>query len=203
MPRITDIAKQKKRSDRYSIFVDGKYTFSLTDLDFSLSKLEVGQALSEVDVAQWQKQSVESKAMAKAYQYLSYRSRTVSELTQHLSQKGFEDDATELVVERLSGLGLLDDRQFALNWIASRQTLKPSSRRKLELELRQKGVSKEVVEEVLADIAPEQEIEAIKQVAKKKLTQEKFQDQRKLLSFLLGQGFAYDQVKQALAEMDD
>lgn len=203
MPTVTKLEVQKKRAGRYSIHIDGRYAFSLSDNDLITSGLHQGQELSNVEVAAMQKLSLESKALDRVYNFLSYRQRTEREVRDYLRRRDYEPEFIDEVIARLQKQGMLSDEQFAASWVGDRQSLKPRSKRRLEQELRQKGVSADIIEQTLAEVSPEDELDAIKTVAQKKLTLAKYQDQSKLITYLVGQGFEYSLVKQALNDLTD
>lgn len=202
MPVITDVQRQKHSPDRYSIFIDGDYSFSLSDLDFSLSDLKVGQVLKPEQLASFQQGSTRSKAYERAVHFLSFRQRTEFELRNFLKRKGYEEAVIQQALDRLSEAKLVDDAQFVRDWVATRQSLKPRSRKMIILELKEKGVKREVIEAGLINYGREAELEAIKQIATKKLTHGSTQDQRKLTDYLIRQGFNFDLIKQALDDLE-
>lgn len=203
MPVITDISSQKRHANYYSIFVDKKFSFSLTDLELSNSRLVIGQNLSAAEVDHWQRTSEASKAYHQAINLLSYRMRTRREMSQRLARKGWEERIVEIVIERLVDEKLLDDEAFGTSWVTSRNLLKPTSKRKLALELRQKGLDSDAVEVALADVSREDQIEAIKTIIAKKQKLARYADQQVLIRYLASQGFSYDLVKAALEELSE
>ena len=96
-----------------------------------------------------------------------------------------------LVVERLVGRGYVDDRKFAEFMVESRQGHKGVSERKLRLELQRKGVSAELIEQVLA-IRPHDERAEIQRIIQKKGRR---YDTPKLINYLVRQGFDYETVR--------
>jgi len=202
MPKVTQLQTQVKRANRYSIHIDGKYAFSLSANDLIATGLHSGQELTEAEVERYRKLSLESKAVDRVYNFLSYRQRTEKEVRDYLRKKGYEDEFGDQVVDKLKRQGMISDQQFAVSWVGSRQSLRPRSRRRLEQELRQKGVSTELIAETLAAVSDEDEVAAIQEIATKKLSQAKYRDQPTLVKYLASQGFSYDLIKRALEELE-
>jgi regulatory protein len=203
MPTITKISAQVKRPDRYSIYVDGRYYCPLSDLDLVTSGLQVGQELSEAELAAVATRSRAAKAFDQALRFLSYRPRTRAEIRDYLlRRKGYEPELTEQVIGRLVEQGYIDDQAFARVWTESRQTLRPRSRRMIEQELRRKHVDAETVKTTLAAVTAEDELQAARAIAAKKKTQSQYRDESKLLAYLMRQGFDYSTSRQALAGQD-
>lgn len=100
-------------------------------------------------------------------------------------------------MEHLLHIGYADDRKFAAQWAASRVRLQGYGRRRIEQELRQKGVNRETIQEALAEAIPlEDERETARKVADKKLrTMRSIEPEarrRRLAGFLERKGFPHE-----------
>jgi len=100
-------------------------------------------------------------------------------------------------MEDLLRLGYVDDRKFAAQWAASRARLRGYGRKRIEQELRQKGVGQETIREALGEaIPPEDERETARTVAEKKLRTMKSLEpearKRRLAGFLERKGFPHE-----------
>ena len=84
---------------------------------------------------------------------LERRRRTRVELAQRLRDQGHAVEIIEAVLDRLAEVGLVDDAEFARAWLAGRWGRKPSGWRKLELELKGKGISADDIETARARLA--------------------------------------------------
>ena len=196
--KITDIKKQVKRSDRYSIFIDGKYDFSLSESELLNLALRVGQELSKEDYKKLKDTASEDRAYDRALNLIMRRPRSVWEIQTYLKQKKYEPAMIEKITRRLQENNYLDDTSFARSWVQSRRLLKSTSRRKLQLELRQKGVADEIVDQVLSEDDEHDELQMLKEIIEKKRTQSRYADEQKLIAYLARQGFNYGDIKQAL-----
>ncbi|NLZ28456.1 MAG: regulatory protein RecX, partial [Firmicutes bacterium] len=86
----------------------------------------------------------------KSLGWLSYRQRSKKEMGDYLSGKGFDAKTCTGVIERLEGIGLLDDREFARSWVDfSKRKLKGSL--KIRWELKKKGIDERIIMELLRD----------------------------------------------------
>ncbi len=91
--------------------------------------------------------------LAAALRFLEVRARSVAETRRHLLAAGYDEALVAAAVERLLGLGILDDVSFARAWVASRDRARPRGERALRNELARKGVAAELVEAVLLERA--------------------------------------------------
>jgi len=105
-----------------------------------------------------------------------------------------EYDFDEVIVERLATRGYVDDRKFAEFWVENRFVKKGVSEKRLRIELAQKGVAKEIIDEVL--LGRDEEAELKKMIARKRA---KYDDE-KLIAYLCRQGFDYGLVRELVAE---
>ncbi|OHT88055.1 recombinase RecX [Mycobacteroides saopaulense] len=111
-------------------------------------------------------------------------------------------------MDRLAAAGLINDADFATQWVRSRHTYSGKGKRALAAELRTKGVSAENAAAALAQIDADSERSRAEELVAKKLRTENLDDggvraARRLVAMLArrgyGQSLAYDVVKIALA----
>ena len=202
MATITKIKPQSKRDGYYNIFVDDAFFCSLSELQLSLLALKIGQELTKEYEAKILASSAISKTYNRALYYLQYGDRTVSQMRVYLTQKKYQPEYIEVVLEMLEKEKYLNDENLARRFVADRQNFKPRSRQKLNAEMRKKGIDSATVELVLSELDQDDQDLAIRAVAEKKLRQARYQDKAKLTEYLLRQGFYYSDVKQALEEVE-
>jgi regulatory protein len=154
--------------------------------------------------------SREEQARAVCLRLLTARARTRAELAGALAKRGYPDDVTEPVLTRLAGVGLIDDEDFAQQWVRSRRLNAGKGKRALAAELRTKGVDDDVIAGALAGIDAGAERQRAEQLVADKLRRERLTDEaddvkvtRRLVAMLArrgyGQSMAFDVVKVALA----
>ena len=200
MPMITALTTQKKHKDRVNVFLDGAFAFGLP---FAVAaRLKIGQTLVESEIEALQRENTLDKVKNTAVRLISYRPRSITEVRRHLDRKGYEAELIEAVIDQLQMVELLDDTAFARFWVEQRETFKPRSRMALQQELRQKGVSREVIKTALTDL---NEMDAARRAATAKTrswTQLPEPDFRKKLGgFLQRRGFHYGIIKEITDEL--
>lgn len=196
--KVTDIKQQVKRAARYSIYLDGKYLFSLSEGELLSSGIRIGKEYSQDELDELKQRAISDKAYMRALDYLAIRIRSQWEITDYLRRKDYDSPTIEPILNKLSEYGYVDDKKFAEAWVANRQLLKPTSLLRLRQELQQKHVSRDVISEVLS----EQDIDEqamLRQLIERKRLQSRYQDQQKLIAYLLRQGYRYDDIKQVLS----
>ncbi|MEE6176321.1 recombination regulator RecX [Mycobacterium sp. 050134] len=113
--------------------------------------------------------SREEQARALCLRLLTARARTRAELSGQLAKRGYPDDVSASVLDRLAAVGLIDDSDFAEQWV---QTRRAKSRRALAAELHTKGVDKEVITAALAGLDAGAERDRAEQLVRSKLRRE-------------------------------
>ncbi len=199
--KITSIKAQVKRPGRYSIFVDGKYEFSLSDTALLDSKLVNGQELTKQQLREFKQASADDKLYGNVLGYLAIRPRSRWEVTTYLQRKGASPTLSASILNKLSNSNLLDDKKFAEAFVSDRRLLHVKSRRKLIQELRQKHVPGDIIQAAVGNES-EDEQAALRAVIERKRRQAKYRDNLKLMQYLAGQGFNYGDIKSALGEDD-
>jgi len=190
MRKITAIEAQKKRSNRVNIHLDGEFAFGLERI--TAAWLRVGQELDEKKIEQLQAEDARERALQQALLFLSYRSRSESEIRKNLKKHGIPEDVVEETLERLRRDGLANDGQFAQAWVENRSTFRPRSKRMMEMELRQKGLDNEAMKSALEDVDDESlAFEAARKRAPRFKDLEWSEFRTKLSGFLARRGFSY------------
>ncbi len=109
------------------------------------------------------------RAKNAAYRYLSYRPRSRAEVEEKLREKDFDEAVISAVLDGLERIGYVNDLEFSRQWAAARIRFRGFGRRRIGQELRNKGVSRDIIRETLAqlfDDASENEI-ALREARKK------------------------------------
>ncbi len=197
--KITSIKQQAKRTDRYSIFIEGKYVFSLSESALLESKLASGQELTKEQVNDYKKISADDKLYNQTLRYVAMRPRSRWEIEFYLEYRKKASPAlANEILNKLSDIGLIDDEKLAKAIVNDRRLLRPASRRKMISELRKKRIADDIIEQALGNDSA-QEQSALQAVIASKRRQTKYQDDQKLMQYLARQGFSYDDIKNALA----
>lgn len=91
------------------------------------------------------------------------------QLAVKLADKDIPQDVAEAVLDRFEEVRLVDDAEFARMWVDSRSRSKSLARGALKRELAEKGISGELAAEALEQVSDEDELEAARALARRKL----------------------------------
>jgi regulatory protein len=200
--KVTALKRQKRNSKRISVYLDGEYTFALPEIE--AARLKIGQWLDDSEIAALQEADEHERAHQQALNLLSYRPRSSDEIRRNLESKGFSEEMIEATLERLENAGLVDDIEFARYWVEQRRDFKPRGAAMLRYELRQKGISPAVVDQVVNTIDEEELARRAAQAwveRKRNLDPEDFK--HKLYAYLVRRGFTYSVVRETLNRLGD
>lgn len=140
------------------------------------------------------------RAMHEALRLLTYRPRSIHEMSMRLQAKGYSEASIAETVAKLEAWGYLNDTEFAENWIRNRLRNKPMGPMRLRSELLAKGVSVDIVEAKLQEtFTVVSEYELAYGLAISKLNTS--EDWKRIAGLLKRRGFSYDilnSVRQAL-----
>jgi regulatory protein len=144
-------------------------------------------------------------AKAAALRFLKIRPRSIMELKEKLKAKGFSATEIETTVLELMASGLLDDRAFTKSWINYRLA-RPFGFRRIIRELKDKGIDQEIIEQGVAEIKGNYNVENVAlELARRRWQRLPVIDpdkkKKRVLDFLLRRGFEADTVMKILKKL--
>lgn len=222
MQTITSVEPQKKNSKRFNVFLDGQFAFGADEDLVVNQRLIPGKVIEPRGLDKLLFESEVGKLMERMYGLFSVRGRSEKEIRDYLKNLSFkrkikdQDEISQvsmdLIIERLKQKEMLNDLEFAKAWVQSRRRSKQKGINALKAELYQKGISKEIIEEVLGqELSGEneelsEEKLAVKALEKKLKSWKNLEPQKlkqKSLEFLMRKGFDYEIVKTVLDKNRD
>jgi regulatory protein len=193
--QITALKVQARNPNRVNVFLDGEFAFGLERI--TAAWLHIGQVLSDEKITELKNRDEQEVVYQKALRLLEHRPRSEEEIHRKLVGKGISEEAIQHVIERLRRSNLVNDEQFAQAWVENRSTFRPRSRKALQFEMRQKGLSTPAIEQALATLEIDEEelaYQAALKQSRKLHHLEKFDFRHKLSAFLARRGFGYETI---------
>ena len=194
---ITAIKQQVKDHGRYSVFVDGSFAFGISEAALIESGITNSQEISNVELQQFKNDAEVDKAYNKALSLIARRLRSEWEIREYLSKKNYPIDHVDHIIMRLYKRNWLDDESFARMWVENRRLLKSASARRIAQELKSKHVHEDIIRKVLEEDTHEEK-GILSELILRKRKQTRYQDDDKLLAYLVRQGYNYQDIKEAL-----
>jgi regulatory protein len=145
----------------------------------------------------------------KAYDYLGKRIHSAYELRTKLLRKKYDSDLINEIIDELKIGKYVDDSKFAEIFTEEKIKLKSWGKTKLKSELAKRGITSDIISNVLLEIFPLEleEFELAFQLAEKKFDSLKNRnlEKRKLIqkmySFLLSKGYNFDISKKVVEKL--
>lgn len=210
--RITALKIQARDKNRVNVFVDGRYRFSLDISQVAELGIKTGNEYDEAGLVNLENESQFGKLYTRTLEYVLIRPRSQREVRDYLYRKtrdtrtktgdikrGVSVELTERVFQRLEQKSYIDDEKFARFWLENRNVRKGSSLRKLQAELSAKGVSREIISQLLEQ-TDRSDSDEIKKILAKKA--KRYDSEEKLIAYLARQGFRYDDIVNAIREIE-
>ena len=197
MAQITKISAQVRRKDLVNIFLDGKYSFSVSLEDVFVKNLKVGQTLEESDIQKLKKAKKDKNIFDLVIRYTSLRPHSEKEIKNYLKTKDQTDAQITNILKRLKKLSLINDLDFAKWFTTSRQNSNKGSQL-IKYQLLQKGVGKDIITKALLSAQLSDKKLAANALDKKLNTSNlstkdiDFKAKQKLLRYLITKGFDYE-----------
>jgi regulatory protein len=207
---ITALEPKHGRPGRTDVYADGHLLMTVADSVAANQHLGVGQPVDEARLRAIADAADLAKASELALRYLEPRARTSREIEQRLRRGGYAPGIIEAVLAKLTGLGLVDDTDFARQYVEQKARpagSRPVGRRRISADLARKGVDRETIDDAVAAVDDDREQELARAAARGRVKQipsdpqERFAERRRLASFLARRGFGWSVVEPVLREI--
>ena len=206
MPVITKITQQKKDSERYNIFLDEKYAFSVHEsvlVKFGLTK---GMTLEDWSIDDMVYEDEIRKAFNRALHYLGFRMRSEFEVKKKLLDAGYGEAIVLEAIVKLKNLGFLNDEMFSEALLQTQKKSSSKGPNAIRQELQKKGIGKELQVQVLESYSEDEQLQIATKLAEKAANANRSiaptQLKQKIQNALLRKGYSFDIIKQALDGID-
>ena len=205
MGKITDITRQKRNKSRVSIYIDGEFVCGLDAVTAVGSRLNIGGEISPEELKRIVFASEANSAFERAVGYLSLSPRSKKEIARYLKDKGYDCEVIEETIDRLEKYRYTDHYAYAESFVKSKSKKYGSLR--LKSELRAKGISSDIIEEILNGVADGDEERPSESdnayaIAQKYLRSHT-SDKQKLRRFLAARGFTWDAIGTAVNRLSE
>jgi regulatory protein len=140
--------------------------------------------------------------------FLSFRPRSEKEMRDYLTKKKCDDTTSKRIIESLLRSRFIDDEDFARRFVEQRTKIKPKANRVIKYELKQKGIAKELIDQLFEDKEDSKTSDFSKalELAERKMPRfAKIEDKRKVYEklgrYLASKGFDWDTVKAVIDQV--
>ncbi|MBQ1437854.1 MAG: regulatory protein RecX [Ruminococcus sp.] len=192
-------AVEPRRKSLCALYIDGEFAMKLDAQTLLENRFDVGREIDDEDLHEVIRLSNERRAREKALRLISYRDHSKKELTEKI-MRTCDHEAAEKAAERMEELGLINDESFARRYAESLIFGKNKSKTAARLELAQKGIDRELADEILdgIEVDPRGQIKLLIEKKYKNIDDEKIR--RRAVAALQRNGFRWDDIRAVLEE---
>jgi len=203
--KITSVERDKKNKDKFTVYVDNQPAFTISEEDYLSLNLYEEKEITDDEIDYIKNEVNFRRAKSVAVKYLSMKLRNEKEVCSKLINEGYGRKTAERVVEELKSLGYINDKLYIQKYVFDRSKLKPKSKKLLKLELLNKGIKEDDIDEVMADWNVDETVVA-ENLARKKFGKYNLHDEKivkRIFSFLHHRGFSYEIISEVVRKMKD
>ena len=195
---VTAVLKKKKYLS--DLYIDGEPAFTLDTRTLQEEGIRKGVEISDEQLHSLVIKSEHRRAKEKALYFLGFRDHTRKELFNKLKRTESEK-AAEYAVNKMIELGFVDDERFARNYAEQLINVKHLSIRGVRQKLFEKGVERDIIDEVLEELEvdPQENIRSlIERKYERYLNDEK--GVKKTVSALQRMGYNWSDINAVIRE---
>ncbi|WP_303965742.1 recombination regulator RecX [Sporosarcina ureae] len=205
MPLITKISQQKRDSERYNIFLDDQYAFSVHETVLVKFELTKGMELDDWSTDEIVYSDQIEKAFNRALHFLSFRMRSEMEVKKKLLEKEYGEAVVLEAIVKLKRLGFLNDEAFSEALVRTEKNSTLKGPRAIQQSLYKKGIPKELQTQALEEYTMEDQMANAMKLAEKTMrsnsSQPPAQVKQKIQNTLARKGFSYQQISEVLSNL--
>ena len=195
---ITDIKIAKGNKKRQHIYIDNEFICTVDDFTAFKNHLKVGLEIDRATLEQITLESESSTAFERAIDLISNTPKTKKQIKDYLYNKGYMPAVVNSVIDKMLEYHYLDDSQYAKMYVdAYKQKF---GKQKLRFNLQAKGVDKQIIDEVLDELEPQED--AVFTLAKKYLKNKEptRENLDKLARHLVSKGFSWNDISPVISK---
>jgi regulatory protein len=194
---VTAVEPQKKKKDRFNIFVGGEYFASLGAEACAVFGVRSGEEISEHTLREAILKDNERYAFDTAVGLISHSMRTRREIETRLEERSIDADAASAAIAKLEGYGYINDAEYAKEYVQS-AIRSGKSRRAAQFALREKGIERGVIDAALSEYTRDIEEETAKSSVE--TLKRSGKDKKQIWAALARRGFDYDIISSVISE---
>ena len=198
---ITELSKT-----RCKVEIDQEFAFVLYKGELRLYHLGIGQEIAEADYRMITREVLPKRAKLRVMNLLKSREYTTEQLRQKLRQGFYPETVVEEALAYVASFHYIDDFRYAADYIAGHADVR--SRRRIEQDLLNKGISGAVIQQAWLNWESEggeqDEMAMIRQLLEKKnySPEADMKERQRMYGFLMRRGYSHGQICKALGNIE-
>jgi len=200
---VTQIEPFSRGKGRVAIYLNNQFAFVLYKGELCTYNIEEGMEFQDELYRRILDETLILRAKKRAMNLLLKMDRTEADVRQKLEEGGYPSEAVDAAIDYLKSFHYLDDYRYASEYIRIKSG--SMSCRMIKQKLSEKGISKNVIEEVYNEIDSEdksdREIELIRKLIDKRCkgrtSDMEYREKQKLYAYLYNKGFSIENIDRA------
>ncbi|MFA9375209.1 MAG: regulatory protein RecX [Lachnotalea sp.] len=196
-------ALEEYTKGRYKIYLDEQFAFVLYKGELRRFKMKIDSELTESEYEEIINDIILKRAKRRTLYLLKDMDRTEQQVRNKLKEGFYPEDIINYAIEYAKGYHYINDENYARRYVEYKRSTK--SRMAIALDLRNKGITKEIIDQVYEESNIIDDEAIVKLIKKKRVdVNEADKDQlRKLYMYLCRKGFRYEDIDNAIARMKE
>lgn len=203
---ISKISRQKNNKERYNIYLNEQYSFSVDESTLIKFGLTKGKVIDQFEIDEITYEDEIAKAFNSALHFLSFQMRSEHEVKKKLLEKGYGESVVLEAIQKLHKLGFLNDETYSKALLETKKKMQKKGPYAIKEDLRKKGIEKDLQDKVLSTFTYDEQKQLAKELAEKtiKLNSKKTPSQikQKIQETLIRKGYSFSIVEDILSEIN-
>lgn len=194
---------QRGRGNKIHLLLDDEYTIT-TDVEFwAINFISDGTDISDKEWQELVEKINYRKAFNKCADLLSRRDHSVKELRDKLL-RSVDEASADRAIEKFAEMGYLNDEKFAKALAEHLYSVKNYSDSHVRQELYKRGISRDIIDEIIDGAETDSVQSVITVITKKYLNKLSIEGGReKVIAAMMRKGFTYSDIKSALEKIEN
>lgn len=210
MGKITKIEVQKRNKERVNVYIDNVYAFAAFSELVYKENLRINCEVDEEKLLSIAKKENLAKCKETALKIIERSYKTEKEMQKRLMEKGFDSDSINIVISFLKEYNFINDNNYTKMYVKDKMA--SQGKQKIKYSLIRKGISSDIIDNVIEEISVDDEKEVAFELAKKKYKsllrseKDRYKLWNKLCRYLVGRGYDYSiskDVTNQVLDMED
>lgn len=197
---VTDIIPFDKK--RQKVYINGEYVFWLYFSEIRRYHIEKDSQISE-ECLDTIRRLLIKRAGERILHLLEKTDRTESDIRNKLFNAGYTPEIINPVIDNFKEYGYINDSKYAALYAESLRDNHHKSRREIESKLYSKGISRDIISDVMDSMEFDEENGIVLALRRKGLTPEEFcgmeyKAKQKVYAYLMRKGFSPGNINECL-----
>lgn len=192
------------KADKIHIYIDNEYKMTVDENYWLGLGIAEKSEIDEETLSELENEIHRRRAFNKAVDFLATREHSRREIITKLTQRGYEKEIAEEAAEKLIDYGYLSDERYARLYAVELKERKKYGTGRIRQELFRKGISREIIENVLSETEKNDE-SVICDILRKKYP--RFGEDEKIrnraINALIRYGYRIPEIKNAMNLFDN